>query len=591
MRIIAFSALVGAVAACTGNIVVPGERTSQGNSSGTAGSFSASGTAGAGGSGSVPGGGSTGSSTGGAPTGGTASGGTGHAGGAGAGPGACGDGLTSRRVRRLSWREYASVVGELLGAAARTEALSTLPAEPRLGGFDNQDSALRVIGGTAEILSDLAASLAAGVDPAKISGCVEPSGSASCLDAFIRDFSKRAYGRPPSEEEVARIAGVAALGEDYATSVRLVVELVLQSPHFIYVSELGAPDVPATPGEPVRLTSFEVASQLSLLLTGRRPDATLLERAASTDLAAPQAARSEAERLLEATGGVGELERFLTGWLDMAPIAEAPKSPEFFPELTPELVSAMQHEFDAFIRSALAGGSGTLNDLMTARSASVPPELLPIYGADYVAGTGLDPARRAGVFSLPGVLSYHAARDHSGPVERGLFVRRQLLCMDVASPPPEAVLQIADNPIDPGDRSVTTRQKFEAHVTDPSCMGCHLQFDPIGYGLEQMDGIGRFRTTENQLPVDSRGELLDTDIDGPFEGVVELSQKLGASEMFARCMVSHYFRFANARSAGASDQCVVDEWSRAFAQAGRRLTELPLTSAGHVTFTTRKDDR
>jgi hypothetical protein len=591
MRIAGFFALVFTSAGCTGNITVPGEHASQGHSAGIAGWSSTAGSAGVGGAASMSGAGSAGSSAGGTTSGGAASGGTSQTGGGGIGPSACGDGLTSRRVRRLSWREYANVVGELLGDAARVETLRTLPAEPRLGGFDNQDSALRVIGGTAEILSDLAASLAAGVDVVAISGCPEPNGSASCLDAFIREFSKRAYGRPPSEEEVTRIAGVAALGEDFPASVRLVVELVLQSPHFIYVSELGSPDAPALSGAPVKLTSFEVASQLSFLLTGRRPDATLLDRAATSDLATPEAARIEAERLLQATGGLGELARFLTGWLDMAPIAEAPKSPEFFPELTPSLVSAMQEEFDVFIESALAGGAGTLNDLLTLRSVSVPPSLLPVYGSDYVAGMGLDPSRRAGVLSLPGVLSYHAARDHSGPVERGLFVRRQLLCMDVDSPPPEAVQQIADNPIDPLDRSVTTRQKFEAHVTDPSCMGCHLQFDPIGYGLEQMDGIGRFRTTENDLPVDSRGELLDTDIDGPFEGVVELSQKLATSEMFARCLVSHYFRFANARSAAASDQCVVDEWSRSFGQTGRLLAELALISAGHPTFTTRQDDR
>ena len=587
MRIFAFSALIGAIG-CTGNITVPGEQaTLQGGSAGTMSTAAASGSGTVGGGGATSGPASGGASAAGA-AGGAATAGTG---GAGASPSACGDGLTSRRVRRLAWREYANVVGDLLGEDARAEALRTLPAEPRLGGFDNQDGALRVIGGTAEILSDLAASLAARADVAAVSGCAEPNGSASCLDAFIRDFVERAYGRPASEDEVTRIAGVAALGEDYATSVRLVLELVLQSPHFLYVSELGPADAPVTSGFPVKLTSFEVASQLAFLLTGRRPDRTLLDRAETTDLASPEAARAEAERLLQATGGVGELERFLSGWLDMAPIAEAPKSPDFFPELTPAVVSAMQAEFDGFIRAALAAGSGTLNDLLTLRSASVPPALLPIYSADYVASTGLDPSRRAGVLSLPGVLSYHAARDHSGPVERGLFVRRQLLCMDVASPPPEAVMQIADNPIDPGDRSVTTRQKFEAHVTDATCMGCHLQFDPIGYGLEQMDGIGRFRTTENDLPVDSRGELLDTDIDGPFEGVVELSQKLAGSEMFARCMVSHYFRFANARTAEASDQCVVDEWSDAFARAGHRLTELALSSAGHVTFTTRKDDR
>jgi hypothetical protein len=195
------------------------------------------------------------------------------------------------------------------------------------------------------------------------------------------------------------------------------------------------------------------------------------------------------------------------------------------------------------------------------------------------------------VLSLPGVLSYHAARDHSGPVERGLFVRRQVLCTVVASPPPEALTQIAENPIHPEDTSLTTRQKFEAHVTDPSCKGCHVQFDPIGYGLEQMDGIGRYRTTENQRPVDSQGELLDTDVDGPFEGVVQLSQKLLASKAFERCMVDHYFRFALARPPEVADVCVVDAWTSSFAQGGGALKELVFASVTHPAFAARKDDR
>ena len=503
----------------------------------------------------------------------------------------CGDGLTTRRIRRLSWREYANVVDELLDTSAKDETLATLPVEPTLSGFDNQDSALRVNGLLAETISDLAASLASKANVADVAPCVETSGSPACLDSFMQSFAKRAYGRPPTTDEVSRMSQVAALGEDYAESVRLVIEVVLQSPNLIYVSELGAPDAVATPGQPLQLTAYEVASQLSFLLTGKRPDATLLDKAESGELLSPDSLRAEALRLLGTPEGKNALQLFVSGWLEMAPIADAPKSSEFFPELTPAIVSAMQQEFDGFLTAQIDGGNGTLTGLMTAPSTLVPSELLPIYGADYTPGVGFDPARRGGVLSLPGLLTYHAARDHSGPVERGLFVRRQLLCMDVPSPPPAAVAQIADNPIETGDTSVTTRQKFEQHVTDASCRACHLQFDPIGFGLENFDGIGRFRTTENGLPVDSSGELFGTDVDGAFEGVVELSQRLAQSEMFADCMVEHYFRFAMARPPQVADQCVIDDWSRAFREGGETLRDLVLTSVADPTFMTRKDDR
>jgi len=595
MRTLIGAMLVGSTLGCTGT--VDGTGTSppaQGGASGSGGAAIGAGTGGtavpnAGGAGGGSTGGSGGSSGSGGNTAGTGAGGS--AGQGGTPSVACGDGLTHRRVRRLAWREVANVVGDLLGAPARAEVLATLPAEPRLAGFDNQDSALRVIGSLAETISDLAASLASQVNVTALAPCADAGGSQACLDAFMQSFATKAYGRPPTNDELGRMTTVAALGEDYATSVRLVVELVLQSPSFLYVSELGAPDAPASPGQAMALTSHEVASQLSFLLSGKRPDAVLLEAAASGALATPETARNQAVRLLGTAEGATALERFVGGWLDMAPIVEAPKSAEFFPDLTPEMVSAMQEEFDVFISTQVAGGNGTLTALFTAPSTHVPAALLPIYGSDYAAGTGFDLTRRGGVLSLPGLLSYHAARDHSGPVERGLFVRRQLLCTIVASPPPEALTQIAENPIEPDDTSLTTRQKFEAHVTEPSCKGCHIQFDPIGYGLEQLDGIGRFRTTENQLPVDSRGEFLDTDVDGPFEGVVELSRKLLQSKTFERCMVDHYFRFAASRPPETTDACVVDSWLSAFAQGGGTLRELVLASVGHATFTTRKDDR
>jgi hypothetical protein len=500
------------------------------------------------------------------------------------------DGLTSRRLRRLSAREYANVVEDLLGPAAASEVATALPLEPRLGGFDNQDSALFVSASFQESVADLAEKLAKSADPAALWPCAATTGSASCLDSFLVSFATKAYGRPPTEDELARLRTVAATGEDYATSVRLVVEVVLQSPHTLYVSELGPVDAPAKPGQPLRLTPEEVASQLSFLLRGSRPDEQLRAAAASAKLAQPQDIEREAARLLAAPSALRELRRFIFGWLDMEKIADAPKSAETFPELTEAVVGAMQQELDTFVDARLTG-DGTIAAFLTATPSSVAPPLRSIYGADYDAASGFDPARRAGVLSLPGFLTYHASQQHSGPVERGLFVRRQLLCT-VIPPPPAAVLErLANNPLDDVDRTKTTRQKYEVHLDDSSCAGCHRQFDPIGFGMEEMDGIGRYRTTENGLPVDSTGELTGTDVDGRFEGVAQLSGKLAQSKMLEACAVSHFFRFATARSAEPADACVVDDWAAAFAQGGGKLEALVRAYVAHATFTLRRDDR
>ncbi|MBC8131837.1 MAG: DUF1588 domain-containing protein [Deltaproteobacteria bacterium] len=498
--------------------------------------------------------------------------------------------LTFRRLRRLSIREYANVVSDLLGTKFRAPVIAALPPEPLLGGFDNQSSTLYVSPSFQDAVATLAETLAAQVDPAMLAVCTTAAGSPACLQTFIRSFAAKAYGRPITEPEFARANTVAAMGENYATSVRLVVELVLQSPHLLYLSELGAPEAAPAPQKPLALTSYEIASQLSFLLTGARPDAKLMAAAQGTGLARPEDIRLEAERLLLTARAPAELARFITGWLDMAPIAEAPKAPEVFPALTAPVLAAMQQEFDQFITAQLKGGDGTLAGFMLQQSTNIPAALAPIYGTDLRASV-LDPTRRRGVLSLPGLLTYHSADQHSSPIERGLFVRQQLLCQPIPAPPASALERIEQNPVDPLDKTKTTRQKFAAHVDEPSCAACHMRFDPIGFGFEQMDGIGRFRTTENGLPIDSRGNLAGTDIDGPFEGPAQLSMKLSQSKMFETCMVDRYFQFAQSRPTVAADRCVVEDWNVKFSAGGGRIKDLVLAYVTHRTFTNRKDDR
>lgn len=497
--------------------------------------------------------------------------------------------LTARRVRRLSRREYTNVVGDLLGASAREQALGALPEEPTVGGFDNQNAALFVSPSLQENLADLAEQLARSSDPAQLAPCATSAGSAACLQDFVKSFASKAYGRPLSADELTRALALANQGQDYPTQVRLIVEMVLQSPYTLYASELGPEDAGPSPA-PVPLTPFELASQLSLMLTGSRPDASLLAAAANGALKTVADFQQQAQRLLATPLGQAELARFIRGWLDIGPIAEVPKSPDVYPQFTSDLAAAMQQEFDSFVSKQLDGGNGTLANLLTATSSDIPAALRPIYGSDLL-GSGLDPKHRKGILTLPAVLAYNSSDISSGPVQRGLLVRRQLLCQTVPPPPASVLQKLATMPVDTTDTTQTTRQKFQAHLTEPTCSACHSAFDPIGFGMEDMDGIGRFRTTENGLPVDSSGALTGTDVDGPFEGPADLAAKLSQSKMIASCMVSHFFNFAQARDADAPAQCVVQEWSDQFNRGGGRIKDLISAYIAHRNFAYRKDDR
>jgi hypothetical protein len=506
--------------------------------------------------------------------------------------GACVSGATSRRVRRLSEREYLNVVTDLLGPAFASVAGPLLPFEPTVAGFDNQNNALLVSAAMQVSLADAAEKLSQQVDATKLAPCASADTS-GCLSAFTKSFARKAFGRTATDVEVQNLLTVAALGTSYANSVQLVVEAVLQSPQMLYTSELG-PDV-APSGASVALTQPEIASQLSLLLTGARPDEQLLQAAEAGQLASTSDYAGQVTRLLATPRGKQQLRLFVDGWVDMGPVSAAPKNPVTFPTYTADTAAAMQEEFDAFVDNTVADGQGTLGALMSATSAHIPAALSSIYGTELHAGPGgtqvLDPAHRKGILSLPGLLTFHSADQHSGPIERGLLVRRQLLCQQIPPPPPSVLQQVATHPIDSNDMTRTTRQKYQDHKTQAFCAACHVQFDVIGFGMEEMDGLGRYRTTENGLPVDTSGELHDTDTDGTFNGVVDLSNKLAQSDMFATCFVQQFFRFAEARDPDVPDQCTIEAWAKTFHDTGEHVGTLLTTYVSDPGFATRKEDR
>jgi hypothetical protein len=498
----------------------------------------------------------------------------------------------TRRVRRLSQREYFNVVSDLLGPDAVTQAAGMLPPEPNIAGFDNQDIALRVSSAFQEGIANVAQKLSQAIDPATLAPCDMAAGSPACLQTFTEAFARKAYGRNATADEVERLLTAAATGDTYATSVEIVVETVLQSPYMLYATELG-PDAPAS-STTITLTPHEIASRVSLLLTGARPDDELLKAADDDRLSLRDDLMNAVTRLLATPRASQQMSLLVKGWANLGPVAEAPKSSTVFPEFTPEVAAAMQEELDAFIDARVNTAQGTFASLLTDTSTHIPAALAPIYGAELSMLEGLptlDPLRRRGILSLPGLLTHHSADQHSGPVERGLLVRRQLFCTPVPPPPPEVVQMIAEHPVNPNDKATTTRQKYEKHKTQKFCASCHDQFDPIGFGLEEMDGIGRYRTTENGLPVDSSGALVSTDIDGPFAGVAELSQKVAASSRFQTCFVWQFFRFAESRVPETSEQCLVDDFTAAFAKSGGHFRDLLIDYVTRAEFGVRKEDR
>jgi hypothetical protein len=325
----------------------------------------------------------------------------------------------------------------------------------------------------------------------------------------------------------------------------------------------------------VSLTPFEVANALSFALLGTRPDTALRNRAAHDPAFLTESALGEEVTRLAADPRARErLARFLRSWLGIRDLGAVNKIPILFPDFRPELKAALDQEVTLFLDRVLVEG-GTLTQLLTSPITFANELVMSrVYAFDYAPGTApavpaggafvsvpLEPARRRGVLSLGAWLAAHSPVHRSSPVDRGLAIRSRLFCQGLPPPPPGALFTAPRE----SDGITTTRQKFEAHAANPDCKGCHALMDPIGFGLEMMDGMGRYRADEAGIPVDSRGLLTDTDVDGPFRGPAELADRLVRSREVRACFVTQLFRYVEGRDVRpGADDCELQRLQAAF---------------------------
>ncbi len=490
-------------------------------------------------------------------------------------------------LRLLTNAEYRSTVQDLLG-------LEALPADPlqlesRSDGYNNFSDALTV----SPTLSGQYAALAKRVaqeipDPTALAPCTPASAPTDCALSFARDFGKRAFRRPLTDAE-AQAAVALFSGElprtNYAAGIRLIVQAFLQSPYLLYRFELG------TPAGPTRLLSpFEVATELSYMLSGSTPDTELLAAAEANSLS-PTLVEVQARRLLATPRARDSVLSLMQQWLHLQGINSLSKDPAVYPELTPELWSAMAEETTRFVNAVVWDGDGSLRSLMSSQDSFMNATLAPLYGvpvgklgADFMPQR-LPLAERAGLLTQASVMAVHAKPNESNPITRGKFVRERLLCQPLLPPPPNLMVQ----PLK-ADPTRTARERFVAHSSNPACAGCHTLIDPLGLGLENYDGIGRFRSRENGKPVDATGNFASTrDIDGPFAGGVAMAQKLAASTEAADCFAleAMQWTFGRATLGSTTDRAIATSITTKLAPNGVNVRELLVEITKSDAFTQR----
>jgi hypothetical protein len=473
-------------------------------------------------------------------------------------------------LRRLTRFEYDNTVRDLLGDT--TQPALAFPDEELVFGFANNSAQQSLSSLLIEGYEGAAVTLATNVttDLPTLLGCSPSPGTEDdCVRSFLPRFGRRAYRRPLESDELDRLFAFYSASKaayDFPTAVRMVVQAMLQSPHFLYRIELESPD-----GVPAKVSQFELATRLSYLLWGSAPDDALLDAAAAGNLDTA----AQAERLLNdprAHGLVGEL---FAEWLQLDKVGRVEKDATLFPAFTPDVRTLLRRETDVFTDDLVFSGGG-VQQLLTAPYSFVNGALASYYGISGPTGADfqkvmLPEGRRQGLLTQASFLAAAAHANQTAPVQRGLFVRDRLLC---APPPPPPATVKAIPPVP--DPTLTTRQRFSQHETDPSCAGCHSLMDPIGFGFEHYDAVGIWRDTENGNAVDATGKLTATDVDGTFDGALDLSSRLARSRRVSDCTVTQWFRFAYGRQETADDGATLDALKAGFA-AKQSFRELLLS--------------
>lgn len=464
-------------------------------------------------------------------------------------------------LRRLTHTQYRNAVRDLFPGVV-LPAL-TIAVDPAVHGFENNGEAqvpsallIEQYQRAALAVTQAAMAAPAGWLPCGADGGGDPIG---CGRAFLRDFGGRAFRRPLTDAEAAAFLGffdqqLAEAG--FSVALPLALQAMLQAPQFLYFLEFGGEPVEGADGV-VALTGHELAARLSFFLWDTTPDAELLAAAAAGELDTAEGVAAAAERMLADPRARGAAVNFHRQWLGFDAIARIDPDPATYPTYAPGLKASLRGELERFVSWVMFEGPGTFEALLTARASEVDAGLAGLYGVaapaeGQWAPVELDASRRAGLLTRAGFLAATAHAIHPSPVKRGVFVLSRLLCAPPGPPPPGASTEL---PGETGDAPTTNRERYEQHTARAECAACHTTIDGVGLGFEHYDALGRFRELDAGQPVDARGVLVGTDVDGAFDGAVALSERLAGSAQARGCVVSQVYRYALGRGTTVDDAC------------------------------------
>lgn len=391
---------------------------------------------------------------------------------------------------------------------------------------------------------------------------------------ILRTFAGRAFRRPATDAEVERLMSFVKLaktqGDPPERGIQMAVSACLSSPNFLF-----RPEIDARPDDGVRrpLGGYELASRLSYFLWSSMPDDELFAEAESGSLLEPAVLKRQTARLLADNRSRSLVDDFAAQWLTLRSLEGVTPDRKKFPIWNANLRRDMQGETAAFFLNLIKEDASVL-ELLRAKYTFVNERLAKFYGLSGVRGekfqkVSLEGTPRSGVLTQAGILTLTSNPARTSPVKRGKWLLEQILGTPTPPPPPD-VGSIQED--EKASQPKTIRLRLEQHRKNPSCAACHSRIDPLGFGLENFDAIGRFRETVDGTPVDSSGVLPGGK---SFQGPEELAAIiLENKKLFVRNLAEKMFIFALGRGTVPSDDAVLNRIAEEAASADYRFSAL-----------------
>jgi len=503
--------------------------------------------------------------------------------------------------RRLNRAEYINTIRDLFGVEYDFKLEQLLPADGGGGeGFDTTGDTLFISSIHIEKYLAAAEQITQLILPDKARGQSKELSAARTQILFhepgwfekptpaarevISTFARRAWRRPVTNGEVDELMKLFARGnergDNFVASVRLAIQAVLISPNFLFLSE---PE-PARSGVQ-RLADVPLASKLSYFLWSSMPDAELLTLAEQGKLSDTNIYRAQFQRMLKDPKANALGERFALQWLNLDRLGgEVKPDATKYPEFDEALARAMKSEVTTYF-NYLVRENRSLLELIDSQYTFANQRLAELYGLKGITGdelraVQLADTRRGGVLGMAGIHALTSFPLRTSPVLRGRWMLEALLGDKIPPPPPDVPTLNEEAATKPGGLSL--RKQLEQHRIKAECASCHDKMDPLGFGLENFDELGRWRDELHGEPVDAKGTLPSGEVyDGPA-GLkkVLLSRKDKIMRHLARKMTG----FAFGRELNQFDNCVIDDAMKALAQNDWRADVLIETIATSYPF-------